>query len=119
MMGKLSGDAKDYNIWTLRFKKTLKHINPTYATLLELIERLPAAVVTYENWAVKYVNPSREHSQTEEGMFTRMSADLYTFLVDKCTTRQVMMFENDELDGCCAYSQDELDELHLRHQQLH
>ena len=43
MMEKLTGEAKEFNIWSLRLKNTLKQINPIYATLLELIERLPTA----------------------------------------------------------------------------
>lgn len=104
-MDKLTNDAKDFNIWTLRLKNTLKQINPIYATLLELIERLPTNVVTYDSWSNDYVNALREHSQTEENMFNRMSADLYTVLVDKCTNTHVNMFENDELDGFYAYNQ--------------
>ena len=98
MMDKLTNDTKEFNIWTLRLKNTLKQINPIYATLLELIERLPTNVVTYDSWSNDYVNALREHSQTEENMFNRMSADLYTVLVDKCTNTHVNMFENDELD---------------------
>ena len=45
MMDKLSNDTKEFNIWMLRLKNTLKHINPIYAALLELIERLPTTNV--------------------------------------------------------------------------
>ena len=49
-MEKLSDDAKSFSVWSLHLKNTLKQINPIYTTLLELIERLPNAVVTYEGW---------------------------------------------------------------------
>jgi len=105
MMDKLTNDTKEFNIWALRLKNTLKQINPIYGTLMELIERLPTNVVTYENWSENYAKALREHSQTEEIMFNRMSSDLYTVLVDKCTNTHVNMFENDELDGFYAYNQ--------------
>jgi len=104
-MEKLSNDAKDFSIWTFRLTNTVKQINPVYATLLELIRRLPSAVVPYDGWCANYANALREHSQTEESMCTRMSSDLYTSLVDKCTNGQVMMVEKDELDVFHAYSQ--------------
>jgi len=105
MMEKLTGDAKEFNIWSLRLKNTFKQINPLYATLLELIERLPTAVATYDNWLSNYLTPLMTHSQTEESMFNRMSCDLYTLLVDKCTNSQVNVFENTGLDRFYAYNQ--------------
>jgi len=79
-MDKLTNDTTQFPIWTLRFKNTLKQVSPVYSTLLELIERSPTAVVTYDNWSNNYVNALKEHSRTEEQLFNRMSADLYTVL---------------------------------------
>ena len=99
LMEKLTKDFKYFSILRLRLKNTLKQISPAYATSLELIERLPGAVLTYEGWVLNYAGALKEHSQTEESMFTRMCADLYTSLVDKCTKSQVVMFEKDETYG--------------------
>jgi len=71
LIHKLMIDAEDFSIWTLRFE-----INPVHTTLLELIKRLPSAVVTFEGWCVNYAGALREHSQTEESMLVRMRSDL-------------------------------------------
>lgn len=83
MMEKLTDDAESFSSCSLRLENMLKNINPVYSTLLELIERLPSAAVTYEAWC----------------------SNLYSLLVDKCKNGQIIMFENDELDGFDAYSQ--------------
>ena len=103
-MENITTDSTDLGIWSLRLKSKLKQINPAYATLLDFVERLPAAVVTYDGWLLNYAGAFREQSQMEESMLTRMSADLYTLLVDKYTNVQVMMFENGELDGFYAFT---------------
>jgi len=74
-MEKLTDDAKCFSVWTLRLKNMLNQVNPSYSTLLKLIERLPSAVVTYDGWRANYANALKEHSRIEESMSNQMSSD--------------------------------------------
>ena len=102
---KLSSDPKDFNVWCLRLKNNLKLVNPLYISLLELIERLPGSIVTYEQWARQFGDGLKVHSGIDDAAFTRLMNDLYTVMVEKCSDSQVLMFENEEQDGFYAYLQ--------------
>ena len=86
-------------------KNNLKLVNPLYVSLLELIERLPGSVVTYEQWASQFGDALKTHSGIDDAAFNRLKNDLYTVMVEKCSDSQVLMFEHDEQDGFDAYLQ--------------
>jgi hypothetical protein len=102
---KLGDSAQDFSIWSLRLKNNLKQINPAYLLLMELIEKLPSSIVTYGHWKVNYQEALQMHSNLDPAAFNKLSQDLYTVLVDKCSDSHVLSFENEDLDGFFAYSQ--------------
>jgi hypothetical protein len=101
----LTNDATEFSIWTIKLKNALDQVNMEYGPILELIEKNPDIIVTYESWAARYGTALVQISGLSAEAVGKLSGDLYVLMVDKCTSNQVLMFNNDDKDGFYAYNQ--------------
>ena len=102
---KLTNEVGDFSIWMLRLKNALDQANPSYRKVLELIEKIPDVIVTFEHWeSVGYDAGLAGRTDLTEVAYRKLSRDLYVLLVDKCTNNQVMSFANDNQDGFYAFN---------------
>ena len=100
---KLTNAPSDWMIWQLRLKNALTQVDEIYEYIIDASETIIRPISTFENWnwlIAPNIAAGCGKTQTE---INKLKRDLYSVLVDKCTSTQVLAFENDEKDGIYAY----------------
>ena len=92
---KLTNAPSDWMIWQLRLKNALTQVDEIYEYIIDASETIIRPISTFENWnwlIAPNIAAGCGKTQTE---INKLKRDLYSVLVDKCTSTQVLAFEND------------------------
>ena len=100
---KLTSSPGDWTIWQLRLKNALSQVDEMYEYIIDTTETITRPISSYATWEYLIApNIATGCGKTEEEI-NKLKRDMYTVLVDKCTSSQVLAFENDARDGIYAY----------------
>ena len=90
-------------IWQLRLKNVLTQIDETYEHVINATETITPSISSFENWRDSISPQIAIGCGKPESEVNKIKRELYTVLVDKCTSSQVLAFENEDRDGIYAY----------------
>ena len=88
-------------IWQLRLKNAPTQVDDVYEYIIDATETITRPISSFENW--NYAPSIAAGCSKTDLEINKLKRELYTVLVDKCTSSQVLAFENDEKDGIYAY----------------
>jgi len=95
--------SSDWMIWQLRLKNALTQVDDLYEYIINLAETITRPISSFENWREVISPQIAIRCGKTELEINKIKKELYTVLVDKCTSSQVLAFENDEKDGIYGY----------------
>ena len=93
---KLTNSPGDWTIWQLRLKNALTQVDDIYEYIIDSTETITRPISSFENWNQSMVPQIGIGCGKTELEVNKLKRELYTVLVDKCTSSQVLAFENDE-----------------------
>ena len=81
----------------------MTQVDDIYEYIVDSTETITRPISSFENWNQSMVPQIGIGCGKTELEVNKLKRELYTVLVDKCTSSQVLAFENDEKDCIYAY----------------
>ena len=100
---RLTNAPGDWMVWQLRLKSALTQVSDIYEYIIDTTETITRPIPSFENWSYLIAPNIAAGCGKTDAQMIRLERELYTVLVDECTSAQMLAFKNDERDGVYAY----------------